>query len=99
MPIHRRIVFRKILGRMALDEARVTGESVVISKRNKRTGRDIWEISRTVYLFHIGFFRRIVNVNVFIIGCCSNAFCGPIGLKIPRVYTLLRKDYHVSKYE
>ena len=36
---------------MALDEAKVIGASVVIPKRNKRTGRDIWEISRTVYLY------------------------------------------------
>ena len=35
---------------MALDEARVSGESVVIPKRNKRTGKDIWEISKTVHL-------------------------------------------------
>lgn len=34
----------------ALDAAAETGESVVIPKFNKRTGKPIWEISKTVFL-------------------------------------------------
>lgn len=35
----------------ALDNAKKTGEAVVIPKINKRTGKDIWDISKTVYLY------------------------------------------------
>ena len=34
----------------ALDTAKETGESVVIPKINKRTGKDIWDITKTVLL-------------------------------------------------
>lgn len=34
----------------ALDEAKETGEAVVIPKLNKRTGEKIWNISKTIYL-------------------------------------------------
>lgn len=35
----------------ALDKASQTGESIVIPKINKRTGKDIWDITKTVYLY------------------------------------------------
>ena len=35
----------------ALDKASQTGESIVIPKINKRTGKDIWDITETIYLY------------------------------------------------
>ena len=35
----------------ALDKAQQTGESVVIPKRNTRTGKNIWDISKTIFLY------------------------------------------------
>ena len=35
----------------ALDEARATGAAVVIPKVNQRTGKDIWDITKTIYLY------------------------------------------------
>lgn len=35
----------------AVDEARETGEQVVIPKINKRTGKDVWNIDKTIYLY------------------------------------------------
>ncbi len=34
----------------ALDDAKVTGQAVLVPKINKRTGKDVWDISKTVYL-------------------------------------------------
>ncbi len=35
----------------ALDEARVTGAAVVIPRKNCRTGKQIWDISKTIYVY------------------------------------------------
>lgn len=34
----------------AIDKATITGETVIIPKINKRTGSDIWDISKTIEL-------------------------------------------------
>ena len=34
----------------AIDEASLSGKSVLIPKYNERTGRDIWNIAETLYL-------------------------------------------------
>lgn len=35
----------------ALDKAKETGEAVVVPKINKRTGKDVWDIDRCIYLY------------------------------------------------
>lgn len=59
---------------MALDEARVTGEAVVIPKFNKRTGKEIWDIPKTVYL-HDESILILQNCHLRLTdGCICNMF-------------------------
>jgi len=69
----------------ALDKARQTGAAVVIPKINRRTGKAIWDISKTIFLsfFGVAAFvkplkRRLI---VFVIsGNTNEGFCLPSNL-------------------